>query len=185
MLQLVGLSALYMSSKYEDTKYISMKDMLYLCLDQYTSKEINYVEHKILVTFEYKLLYTSTIHTFAILFDILDNYDQIFATCIKYLCDISTLYSMFLQHSSSKITASIFAIVRSFKNFENIFPKNISYFSDYKLSDIEDCVQTFFMFFSHENHTKNYVYKKYSETKYMNVSHEFEKFEWNKIISIN
>lgn len=183
-LQLIGATALFMSSKYEDEYAPEIEDIAYICDGAYSSEDVIEMEWKILLKFDFNLLYTPTIHTFITLFSFFGNFSNRTFKCIMYLCDTSLMNSCFLQYKLSEIVASAIVISCAFTNYNslNFLSEDITLYSYYKKEDLKNCIATFCNFFSEKSNLtekNNNVYKKYLTVKMDKISASFKNFDWN------
>lgn len=181
-LQLIGVTAFFMSTKYEEIYPPEIKELVYVTDKAYTKDEIIAMEWQMLSLFDFNLLYTPTIYTFSGYFSFFCCHDRYLATCVCYLQEMSLLYTNFLQFSMSKIVVSAIVIARAFCK-RHIIKKEITFCSGYVLEDLYDCIKTFYTIFSDKtklkiSDEKNAVQRKYQNSKYQNVSSNFETYDF-------
>ena len=103
-LQLVGITAMFIASKYEEVISPHVSNFTYMAKD-YTDQEILSAERFILAALNYDLSYPNPMN-FLRRISKADNYDIQTRTLGKYLLEISTLDHRFLEFCPSHIAAA-------------------------------------------------------------------------------
>lgn len=119
--QLLGISALYLSCKYEEIYFASLHDFSYVTENTFSTKEIIEMESKILEMVDF-FICTSYPLRFLEIYKLLFNLtDPQFYFC-QLLIEITLMDSRFLEFDHSLIAlSSIFIMIKSFTNkFESI-----------------------------------------------------------------
>ena len=104
-LQLVGITCLLIAAKYEEICAPSIKNLVYLCQDSCTEKDIQDAEKYILKTINWDLSYPTPI-TFLRRISKADGFDAQSRTLAKYLVEIYCLEWRMLSHPPSVIAAA-------------------------------------------------------------------------------
>lgn len=104
-LQLVGITCLLIASKYEEICAPSIKNLVYLCQDSCTEKDIQDAEKYILKTINWDLSYPTPI-TFLRRISKADGFDAQSRTLAKYLVEIYCLEWRMISHTPSIIAAA-------------------------------------------------------------------------------
>lgn len=182
-LQLLGASAYYLCSKYEEDDSPEITDIVYICANTYSRSEIIEMEFEIMCKFDFNLLYVPTLHIFLQHFIIpCSSYTREVNLCIMYLCETSLINTIFLEYPMSKIVASIIVIGHNFTGLTHSHT-TIDH-TGYKLEQLSDCIETFNNFFNDKlnycDEDNNYVYKKFSKVKYGSIATIFEQYIFSK-----
>jgi hypothetical protein len=190
-LQLVGITALYMCAKYEEVDIPEIKDMVYICDKAYTKDEVMEMEWEIMREFNFNLLFVPTTFTFVSILTFFHthvNDDTI--KCICYLCELSLLKECFLKYKPSVIASSAIAIARDVQNAPLMWPKTLSFHTNYTILDLQNCINDFRVIFLDETlfgnakENQNAIFRKYSKQSFKCVSQLFVKYDWKRV-SIN
>lgn len=114
-LQLVGLTCLFIASKYEEVTSPSIQNFLYMAEDGYTEDEIIRAERYVLQVLKFNLQYPTPM-SFLRRSSKADDYDIQTRTLAKYLMEITLLDHRFLKVSASNIAASSHYLARHMLN---------------------------------------------------------------------
>ena len=113
-LQLVGITALFIASKYEEVISPHVSNFTYMAKD-YKEEEVLSAERFILSTLNYDLSYPNPMN-FLRRVSKADNYDIQTRTLAKYLLEISVLDHRFLDFTSSHVSAAAMYMARLILN---------------------------------------------------------------------
>lgn len=178
-LQLVGISATMISSKYEEIVTPSVSNFILLTDNAYNKEELLKAERYMLHVLGYVLSYPSPL-TFLRRVSKADNYDIRSRTIAKYLMECSLIEQSFLGIPGSLLSAaSIYLAKKILRTGE--WNNNLSHYSGYGEKEVSKCVELFHRFFKKE---VNYeaVFKKYSNKKFMRVSQYIQEY-YQEILS--
>ena len=104
-LQLVGVTALLIASKYEEVMAPSIESFIYVADGGYTEEEILKAERYLLHIIGFDLSYPNPMH-FVRRISKADDYDIHTRTIAKYLVEISLVDDRFLKYTPSKVAAA-------------------------------------------------------------------------------
>lgn len=110
-LQLVGITAMFIASKYEEVLSPHIHNFSHVADDGFTDEEILSAERYILATLNYDLSFPNPMH-FMRRISKADNYDIQTRTLAKYLLEISLLDHRFLQYLPSVNAAASMQLAR-------------------------------------------------------------------------
>ncbi|EHA57926.1 G2/mitotic-specific cyclin-B [Pyricularia oryzae 70-15] len=162
-LQLVGITAMFIASKYEEVMSPHVTNFRHVTDDGFSESEILSAERFILSTLNYDLSYPNPMN-FLRRVSKADNYDTPCRTIGKYLMEISLLDHRFLQYRPSLVAASAMALSRIILD-RGEWDKTISYYSGYNEDDVEPVVNLMVDYLSrpviHEAFFKKYASKKF------------------------
>ena len=110
-LQLVGVTALFIASKYEEVMAPSVQNFIYMSDGGFTDQEILEAERYMLTALNFKLCYPSPMN-FLRRISKADNYDIHSRTVAKYLMEIPLLDHNFLECAPSMISGAALCLAR-------------------------------------------------------------------------
>ena len=109
--QLVGITAMFIASKYEEVISPHVSNFSYVARNDYTDAEILSAERYILAALNYDLSYPNPMN-FLRRISKADNYDIQTRTLGKYLLEISVVDHRFIEHLPSHIAAAAMYMAR-------------------------------------------------------------------------
>jgi hypothetical protein len=109
--QLVGITAMFIASKYEEVMSPHVSNFSYVARNDYTDAEILSAERYILAALNYDLSYPNPMN-FLRRISKADNYDIQTRTLGKYLMEISVVDHRFLEHLPSHVAAAAMYMAR-------------------------------------------------------------------------
>ena len=110
-LQLVGVTAMFIASKYEEVLSPHVQNFRHVADDGFTEEEILSAERFVLAALDYDLSYPNPMN-FLRRISKADNYDIQTRTIGKYLLEISCLDHRFLAHPPSQVAAAAMYLAR-------------------------------------------------------------------------
>lgn len=162
-LQLVGVTALFIASKYEEIYPPSIEEMAYITANTYTTTQLRQTERTILEKLGYLLNKPLPIN-------FLRRYSKIASACTrqhalaKYILEISTLKASLSSMPPSKRAAGALLLARSILNpgeeRREIWTPTLAYYSEYSFSEIEKSVTEL-----HHALQEGHVHKKFVATR--------------------
>ncbi|KAG9307334.1 hypothetical protein G9A89_017162 [Geosiphon pyriformis] len=166
-LQLVGITAMFIASKYEETLAPSMKNFIYMSDGGYTEQEILKAERYILQTLDFKLSYPSPMN-FLRRSSKADNYEIHARTVAKYLLEVTLLDHRFLAITPSKAAASALYLARQMIG-SGEWHANLVHYSNYTEEELRPCVE---LIIDYLRKPMKYdaLYKKYATKRFMKAS---------------
>ncbi|CAD8142713.1 unnamed protein product [Paramecium octaurelia] len=170
ILQLIGVSALFIASKVEEVHQLMAKDLAYITDKTYTKEQILYTESLILKQLNFNLT-TPTIIYF------LSRYQNICPLNLKHFFYCQLLIEIYLllqpqTHSSSQLAAASFWLIRKQKKYNPIWPEELEIISncnENKLHAIVKVLQSCQSEFQTRQTVFNSLYTKYSQYKYCRI----------------
>ncbi|VEU43022.1 unnamed protein product [Pseudo-nitzschia multistriata] len=179
-LQLVGVTALLVSAKYEEMYVPELRDLTYICDGAYTEARILRMEEKILKTLNYNVT-VPTPHTFLIRFLKAAHADTLMAQLACFLLDgtLLSLEKLTCLWRPSQLAAAAILLARRHLGRHNWSPTLVSY-SYYREEDVLPVARALLKNKERLENNRELLAlaKKYSKTKYGKVSHiEFEPFD--------
>jgi len=104
-LQLAGLGALLIASKFEEKSPVMVKDLVYICDNAYTKKDVNRMEAEMLTTVAFNLC-TPTASHFLDLYKQANRCDDIHSFVVQYLMELAFVDMEISGEPPSKIAAA-------------------------------------------------------------------------------
>eukprot|EP00536_Pseudo-nitzschia_multiseries_P016570 jgi/Psemu1/328274/estExt_fgenesh1_pg.C_11510001 len=180
-LQLVGVTALLVSAKYEEMYVPELRDLTYICDGAYTEAKILRMEENILKTLNYNVT-VPTPHTFLVRFLKAAHADKLMAQLSCFLLDgtLLSLENLTCQWRPSQLAAAAILLARRQLGRHNWSPTLVSY-SLYREEDVLPVARALLKnkHRLEQNRELMALGKKYSKTKYGKVSHiKFEPLEY-------
>jgi cyclin B len=163
-LQLVGVSALLVASKYEEIYPPEIKELIYITDKAYTKQDILEMEADILSALDYQFCVPTT-HTFLCRFLKAAHADRVMVQLCCYLVERSLQEYSLLKYLPSQIAAATVLIARISMKRHNWSPTLLKY-TTWDEADLAPCVEEFKNILSSTNAQQMAVKTKYSSSKF-------------------
>jgi hypothetical protein len=168
-LQLVGVTAMHIASKYEEIYAPEVKDYVYVTDHAYSKEEVLEMEGKILATLNFNMTHTSS-------FRFLERYARVHGiddrTCMlaRYLIELALIEYKMIKYVPSNIACSaIYLACKIFK--KEAWTKNMTKVTKYSESQIRPCAKDLCVLLQHAPKTSlQAVRKKFAYDKYLEIS---------------
>ncbi len=172
-LQLVGVSAMLIASKYEDIFPPEVADFEYISDKAFTKKEIADMESQILNSLNFSLGISSTYRFIEFYKIILNLYETIFYLA-WYLIELALIDYNMIKYRPSQIAVSACFIASKICNRCNF---DLASSTGYTEDDLKQCCKDLLnLVHNAPNSNLQSVYKKFSLSKYNSVSKEIANF---------
>ncbi|KAK3397647.1 G2/mitotic-specific cyclin-B [Sordaria brevicollis] len=162
-LQLVGITAMFIASKYEEVLSPHIANFRHVADDGFTEDEILSAERFILSTLNYDLSYPNPMN-FLRRISKADNYDIQSRTLGKYLMEISLLDHRFMPYRPSHVAAAAMYLARLILD-RGEWDETIAYYAGYTEQEIEPVFHLMVDYLArpviHEAFFKKYASKKF------------------------
>ncbi|KAK0730600.1 cyclin-like protein [Lasiosphaeris hirsuta] len=162
-LQLVGITAMFVASKYEEVLSPHIANFRHVADDGFSESEILSAERFILSTLGYDLSYPNPMN-FLRRISKADNYDIQSRTIGKYLMEISLLDHRFMAYRPSHVAAGAMYLARLILD-RGEWDETIEYYAGYTEEEIEPVFQLMVDYLArpvvHEAFFKKYASKKF------------------------
>ncbi|KAI4598348.1 G2/mitotic-specific cyclin [Pestalotiopsis sp. 9143b] len=166
-LQLVGITAMFIASKYEEVLSPHVANFVHVADDGFSEQEILSAERFVLSTLDFNLSYPNPMN-FLRRISKADNYDIQSRTIGKYLMEISLVDHRFMSYRSSHIAAAAMYLSRLILD-RGPWDETLSYYAGYTEDEIEPVVTLMIDYLArpviHEA-----FYKKYASKKFLKAS---------------
>ena len=167
-LQLVGVAALLIASKYEEIHPPDIGDMVYFCASAYDKKQIVQMEESILKTLEYRITIPSA-HAFLMRYLKAAHADRKIVQLSCYILDGTLQSYNLLQYLPSQIAAAAILIARKCAGRNTWSPTLLEYSSYYE-EDIMNVAKSVLSEKTSASQVLRSVNKKYSSPRYGSVA---------------
>jgi hypothetical protein len=162
-LQLVGVTAMFIASKYEEVLSPHVQNFRHVADDGFTEDEILSAERFVLAALNYDLSYPNPMN-FLRRISKADNYDIQTRTLGKYLLEIGCLDHRFLAHPPSQVAAASMYLARLVLD-RGAWDATLVHYSGYTEEEIQPVLQLMIDYLSspvvHEAFFKKYASKKF------------------------
>nr|CAG8585161.1 15229_t:CDS:10 [Entrophospora candida] len=166
-LQLAGITAVFIASKYEEMAAPSITNYLYMSDGGYAEEEILKAERYVLQLLNYKLCYPNPMH-FLRRISKADQYDIRSRTLAKYLMEITLIDHNFVSCRPSMIAASSLYLARIMLNCGE-WHSNLIHYSTFTEQEIIPYSDMILKYLAKDKNI-NYAFRKYSTSRFMRVS---------------
>jgi hypothetical protein len=162
-LQLVGVTAMFIASKYEEVLSPHVQNFRHVADDGFTEEEILSAERFVLAALNYDLSYPNPMN-FLRRISKADNYDIQTRTLGKYLLEIGCLDHRFLAHPPSQVAAAAMYLARLVLE-RGPWDATLTHYAGYTEEEIQPVLQLMIDYLSspvvHEAFFKKYASKKF------------------------
>ena len=166
-LQLVGVTAMFIASKYEEVLSPHVANFRHVADDGFTEEEILSAERYVLTALNYDLSYPNPMN-FLRRISKADNYDIQTRTLGKYLMEISLLDHRFMQYLPSHIAAASMYLARAILE-RGEWDATLTHYAGYNEEEIEPVFKLMVDYLArpvtHEAFFKKYASKKFLKGK--------------------
>ncbi|KAJ3110239.1 G2/mitotic-specific cyclin [Phlyctochytrium bullatum] len=166
-LQLVGVTAMFIASKYEEVVPPSVKNFIYMADNGYTDEEILKAERYVLAVLDFNLQYPSPM-SFLRRCSKAEHYDIQTRTLAKYLMELSLIDHRFLDIAPSKIAGAGLYLARKMLR-RGSWDKNLEHYSGYTEKELLTCVGLMLDYLERPIKYEA-LFKKYASKKFMRAS---------------
>ncbi|EMD61470.1 hypothetical protein COCSADRAFT_231894 [Bipolaris sorokiniana ND90Pr] len=162
-LQLVGVTAMFIASKYEEVLSPHVQNFRHVADDGFTEEEILSAERFVLAALNYDLSYPNPMN-FLRRISKADNYDIQTRTLGKYLLEIGCLDHRFLAHPPSQVAAAAMYLARLVLE-RGPWDATLTHYAGYTEQEIQPVLELMIDYLSspvvHEAFFKKYASKKF------------------------
>lgn len=168
-LQLVGVTAMFIASKYEEIYPPEIKDFAYVCDKAYTVAEIRDMEGKILSSLNFKLTHTSALR-FLERYMLVAQLDERAANLARYLVELSLVEFRMQKHAHSNLACAAIYLVNKL-NRREAWSEAMVRTSKYQESQIRTCAKELcFLLQNAPKASLQAVRRKFSSSKFNEVA---------------
>jgi len=175
-LQLVGLTAMFIACKYEETIAPSVEDYVFISDDVYTEENVLDMEGVMLKEIDWNLAIPSPLH-FLRRFSKAGRSDSRIHTLCKYFVELTLSEYMMLSFLPSKIAAAAVYIARKMTAKTPFWNNTLIHYTGYREEDLRPCAKSIIHILKREavraaSNKSNVrpATRKYSSTRYFSVA---------------
>jgi len=169
-LQLVGVSALLLASKYEEIYPPELKDLVYITDKAYTAEQILVMEEQMVKALKYNMT-VSSIHLFMMRYLKAGHADRRMVWLASYVCERTLQEYNMLKHKPSVVASCAVYVARKNLN-RNAWSPTLTHYTGYGQHDLQDCLQDIAAVLLANRGSLHAVKKKYQSEKYGQVANE-------------
>ncbi|KAI9696578.1 MAG: G2/mitotic-specific cyclin [Candelina mexicana] len=166
-LQLVGVTAMFIASKYEEVLSPHVANFRHVADDGFTEAEILSAERYVLAALNYDLSYPNPMN-FLRRISKADNYDIQTRTLAKYLMEISLLDHNFMEYTPSHIAAASMYLARLILD-KGPWDATLTHYAGYDEAEIQP-VFKLMVDYLHRPVDHEAFFKKYASKKFLKAS---------------
>ncbi|ORX90880.1 A/B/D/E cyclin [Basidiobolus meristosporus CBS 931.73] len=166
-LQLVGITAMLIASKYEEIFAPSIENFIYMADGGYSEDEVKKAERYMLQVIEWNMSYPNPLN-FLRRVSKADSYDAQTRTIAKYLMEVALMDHRLLHCPPSLTAASAIYLARLMLK-RGSWDANLTHYSGYSEEQMEECCKLILDYLSKPTKYQS-LYNKYNQEKYLQVS---------------
>jgi Cyclin, N-terminal domain/Cyclin, C-terminal domain len=140
-LQLLGMTAMFIASKYEEIWHPPVEDFIHICVGTYERDEILKMELYMLQTLEYNLSFVTPLQ-FLRRFSKAARSDPRLHTCCKYFLELSLPQYGMLSFKPSMVAAAAVYLGRKLAGKKPAWDDTLEYYTTYSEEQIMPCVKS-------------------------------------------
>lgn len=169
-LQLVGVTAMLLSSKYEDMYPPEVADFVYISDNAFAANDILAMERQILRTIDFAMGRPLPLH-FLRRNSRAGHADVTMHTIAKYLMELTLCSHKMLKYLPSEVAAAACYIAREVVNEPELWNPTIQHYADYTLADIQPCIEDMKEVLAKSTTAKQQATRnKYSDPKFLRIA---------------
>lgn len=168
-LQLVGMTCLFIASKYEEIYPPECNDFVYIAANAYSREDIFEMEQNILNTLNFSLTAPTSLY-FLRRFSKAARSDYRAHTLCKYILELSLIDIKMLKYKPSMIAASSVLLARIMLNIDDRWTSTLKYYTRYESGDLSECVRDQAKLIVENQNTKQAAFRKYCLGRFDNVA---------------
>jgi len=139
-LQLVGVTAMLIASKYEEIYAPECNDFVYISDGAYTKTQILRMEQTVLNTLNFNLTYPSALH-FLRRYSKAGSSDYTLHTLCKYLIELMLIDVKLLKFPPSKVAAASVYLARAMIHKTPLWSATLEHYSTYNEAQVRECAE--------------------------------------------
>jgi len=171
-LQLVGITAMLIASKYEEIYAPECNDFVYIADGAYTKQQILLMEQTMLNTLNFNITHPSPLH-FLRRYSKAGGSDYSLHTLCKYLIEMVLIDIKFLKYAPSLLAAASVYLGRAMIGKSPLWTPTLYHYSTYSEAVVRECaleMNDLLKKMRNSNATLKAIWKKYSQPKFGQVA---------------
>ena len=172
--QLVAISAYLIASKYEDTNYPLINDLIYISKNIYTQNDIISMEKDILTTLNFDIFSVSSYQFFSFFYLFTNSNNKILFYLGNLILELCLLNIEIMSYKQSLIAIGAFLVAKKSLEINGELMDN-KLFYDYNENDIKEIQKKIVLFLNKKvySNKKCLIFEKFEKKKYLSVSYIF------------
>ena len=172
--QLVAISAYLIASKYEDTNYPLINDLIYISKNLYTQNDIISMEKDILNTLNFDIFSVSSYQFFSFFYLFTNSNNKILFYLGNLILELCLLNIEIMSYKQSLIAIGAFLVAKKSLEINGELMDN-KLFYDYNENDIKEIQKKIVLFLNKIVYSKKkcLILEKFEKKKYLSVSYIF------------
>ena len=172
--QLVAISAYLIASKYEDTNYPLINDLIYISKNIYTQNDIISMEKDILTTLNFDIFSVSSYQFFSFFYLFTNSNNKILFYLGNLILELCLLNIEIMSYKQSLIAIGAFLVAKKSLEINGELMDN-KLFYDYNENDIKEIQKKIVLFLNKIVYSKKkcLILEKFEKKKYLSVSYIF------------
>ena len=174
ILQLVAISSYLIASKYEDTNYPLINDLIYICKNIYTQNDIISMEKDILNTLNFDIFSVSSYQFFSFFYLFTNSNNKILFYLGNLILELCLLNIDIMSYKQSLLAIGAFLVAKKSLDINGeLFDNKLFY--DYNENDIKEIQKKIVLFLNKKvySNKKCLIFEKFEKKKYLSVSYIF------------
>lgn len=139
-LQLVGVVAMFIASKFEEINPPELHQWVYICDRAYTNEDILITECKMLTSLSFQVSVPTAAHFFEFL-EKANDCDGIHRSLAQYLLELGLLDSRMLQYSPSHVVAAALLLSNELLQHSPVWPESMAQQSRHSEESLSNCAR--------------------------------------------
>ena len=174
ILQLVAISSYLIASKYEDTNYPLINDLIYISKNIYTQNDIISMEKDILTTLNFDIFSVSSYQFFSFFYLFTNSNNKILFYLGNLILELCLLNIEIMSYKQSLIAIGAFLVAKKSLEINGELLEN-KLFYDYNENDIKEIQKKIVLFLNKIVYSKKkcLILEKFEKKKYLSVSYIF------------
>lgn len=168
-LQLVGMTCLFIASKYEEIYPPECNDFVYISANAYSREDIFEMEQKILNTLNFSLTAPTSLY-FLRRFSKAARSDYKAHTLCKYILELCLLDIKMLKYKPSMIAASSVLLARIMMGIDELWNSTLQHYTKYEQCELYECVRDQASLIITNQNSKQAAFRKYSLGRFDSVA---------------
>eukprot|EP01105_Mastigella_eilhardi_P022932 TRINITY_DN5721_c0_g1_i2.p1 TRINITY_DN5721_c0_g1~~TRINITY_DN5721_c0_g1_i2.p1 ORF type:complete len:402 (-),score=136.97 TRINITY_DN5721_c0_g1_i2:226-1431(-) len=168
-LQLLGITAMLIASKFEEIYAVEVRDLAYVSDNTYSNPDIIHMELEVLNTLQFRLNAPSAL-VFLRRFSKAGRADPQMHTLSKYLTELSIIDYHMLSYKPSQIAAAAAYLSRRIHGVTPFWNVTLEFYTTYREADIIQCAREMNDLVRRKDPTLQATKKKYSTPRLLQVS---------------
>merc|ERR1719440_206736 len=139
-LQLVGVVAMFVASKFEEISPPELKDWVYITDNAYTNDDVLLMEVSMLQVLSFNIVVPTAAHFFDVL-AAANNCDEVQKSVAQYLLELALLDTRMLQYTPSHVVSAALLLSNELFKRSTVWPEAMSQQARHSESSLQQCAE--------------------------------------------